>query len=63
MARERDSVKKLMEQGVYLQLKYLSCGERYYCEWERCRREVEEKEDKKESEYVCMSKKRDKMLE
>jgi hypothetical protein len=49
---------------VYLELKYLSCGERYYREWERWRREAEDNgEDTKESEHVCMRKKRDKMLE
>lgn len=48
----------LMEQGVYLQLKYLSCGEKYYCKRERWRREAEEMGNKKESEYVCMKKKR-----
>ena len=49
---------------MYLELKYLSCGERYYREWKRWRREAEDNgEDTKESEHVCMRKKRDKMLE
>jgi len=55
--------KMLMEQGVYLQLKYLSCGEKYYCQWERWRREIEEIGNRKESEYECIKKERDKMLE
>ena len=53
----------LMEQGVYLQLKYLSCGEKYYCQWERWRREIEEIGNRKEREYECIKKERDKMLE
>jgi hypothetical protein len=51
----------LMEQGVYLLLKYLSCGEKYYYARERWRPEAEQIGYKKEREYVYMKKKEKEM--